>query len=153
MIYETVEQLRERVTYWQQVLRLQDWDVTIEFQRMRNFEVDGRAAETTVSLCNKYALICMLDPADYPERVVEERDNDRTIVHELLHLHTEPMNVRKGRTHDVAEEQMIESLAKGFISLERKIDALSGGADASHGADGSDGRDQGGVGAVGASAE
>lgn len=153
MIYETVEQLRERVAYWQQVLRLQDWDVRVEFHRAREFEVDGRGAETTISVCNKCALIWMLDPVDYPENAIEEKDNDRTIVHELLHLHTEPMGVRKGRTHDVAEEQMIESLAKGFISLERKIDALSGGADASHGADGSDGRDQGGVGTVVLAAE
>lgn len=110
------EQLQDKLVYWLEKLRLQDWIVTARIARYHELE-PNRAGECSSILSNKEAVISILSADDYAEDwgVV---DMEWTLVHELLHLHFESMAVAAEK--EIAVEQAIESITYGLIALERK---------------------------------
>jgi hypothetical protein len=117
----TEKQLQERCTYWQKVLRLQDWEVFVFVSRERNFLSPKSQGECEWVIGTKHASIRILDPADYPPNESFPQDMERILVHELLHLHFAPFdNSEVGSMEDNAQEQAIESIASGLVLLERK---------------------------------
>jgi hypothetical protein len=113
----TQEQLEERTRYWQKVLRLQDWDVRVAIKRRHEFHVEERSGEIILDRYERSANVRLLDPQDYPPDCIRSQDMERTLVHELLHLHTDFF---KEEDHSVAEEQAINAIAMALIALERK---------------------------------
>jgi hypothetical protein len=79
-------------------------------------------AGTNVNNCNKKtSLIVVLDPQDW-DGVEWAQDVEKTIVHELLHLHTAPFTDVSPPTYPLMlEEQAIESLAGAFVGLHREL--------------------------------
>lgn len=53
--------------------------------------LDGCNGECEWQLKTKIATIRILDPIDYPENLIIEQDMEKTLVHELLHLHFAPL--------------------------------------------------------------
>ncbi|WP_172369577.1 hypothetical protein [Sporosarcina jiandibaonis] len=118
----TEEQLNERLAYWQEKLRLQDWIIELRIARSRNMMQDASAA-VDWTLSRKMASINILDHIDYPNDIVGVRDMENDLVHELLHLHFAPISDHYGNNNDIYstfEEQAIESIAYGLIAAERK---------------------------------
>lgn len=111
-------QAEERLAYWQQVLRLLDWDITVAVVRYFNFEGEVWG-DVVMKQGKRAAHIRLLDPADANDP--EAQDMDVTLVHELLHLHMwefAPWGLAGKDSR--AEERTIDSLAKSFVALERR---------------------------------
>src|SRR3990167_913265 len=87
MIYKSNEELETACTEWQKRLRLQDWIVKPKLFRGRDMKMEGCQGECEFQLKNKTAAIRILDAVDYSEDYIIEQDMDKTLVHELLHLH------------------------------------------------------------------
>lgn len=112
----------KQVTYWQQVLALQDWNVEVRLCRQWEMSDQFTLAETEWYLARKDAIIRVLHPKDLgglAHRFIndEESDYDITIVHELLHLHFAPFD--KGNSDGVSHEQAINAISRGMVKLYR----------------------------------
>lgn len=116
----TQEQLEERLIWWQKVLRLQDWCVKVRLARERDF-CHPAQGESEWVLQTKVAIIRVLDSADYSPYCILPQDMEKTLVHELLHLHFAPFNTEKGTAEDVAQEQAIDCIATGLVALCRNM--------------------------------
>lgn len=83
--------LRELLGYWQPLLRLQDWEITLEVADGLAWARAGLSPHT-VGTCRQndahgWAQIRLLRAADIPEHIVPAcLDLEQTLVHELLHL-------------------------------------------------------------------
>ena len=113
------EELAALCAEWQKILRLQDWDVEISFKR--NFEMGHDCAgECSYSSSKKAAQISILTPADYSPKFIVPIDTERTVVHELLHLHTALFVPVSPTADDIMhEEQLINLLSGAFVALKR----------------------------------
>lgn len=111
----TSDDLAKLCLKWQRILRLQDWTIYIRFAR--HYEISANVAgEVDVVVLKKTARISIIEPIDYHNQAFCAQDIEKTVVHELLHLHF--------AQHDAAltlttEEQAVESLACAFVGLTR----------------------------------
>jgi hypothetical protein len=125
MIYQPVkvildmEQMEERLAYWQKQLRLQDWVVEVKFER--GYELGENIARIRPYSHNKRAVISMMAPGDYSPHEILPYDMERILLHELLHLHFWPLTKDDGEND--AEEQAINAIAEALLSLERRRQA------------------------------
>jgi len=116
-----VEKLNQKLKYWQEKLRLRDWIINVKIMRQREMSQSDRLGEIQFNVYKKTALISILDPVDHDDWF--EQDMENTLVHELLHLHFSGISYHFGKddnVYDMLEEQAIESITNGLISLERK---------------------------------
>lgn len=77
---------------------------------------DNRAGEIEYIVHKKLAFISVLDPYDYSGSLLCTQDIEKTLVHELIHLH---LAQHENGLNLTTEEQAVESLASGFVSLRR----------------------------------
>lgn len=111
----TIEALRERLAYWQRVLRLQDWDIVVEYIHPRDFEnrtwLGLNARQDRYRRC----LIQLADPAAYQASEDFARafpyDPEQVLLHELLHC------IVRGDEEQC--EHAVEMLANALLRLER----------------------------------
>lgn len=121
MIYETQEQLDAALKEWQKVLQLQDWKVKASIVRGRDMFMEDSAAAVRWTFPKKMATIVLLDPLDYEPNRDFPQDHEKSLVHELLHLHyagfdsTEPGSVELDLL-----EQSIEAISTALVELKRK---------------------------------
>lgn len=122
--FETL--LTQQVGYWQEVLRLQDWNLEVRLARAHEMEGDNQPiAQTRIYPHRKDAILRFLHPMDIASVEHkflngEAKDYDVNIVHELLHLHFEPF-ARPLSTHQgFSQEQAIETLSRAFVRLHRQ---------------------------------
>lgn len=119
----TQEQLQEKLVYWQEKLRLQDWILSVRIVRAKEMNAEY-AAQVNWVLSKKMASIYILDQIDYPDDCMGERDMENDLVHELLHLHFAPLSDHFSNNSDIYstfEEQAIESISFGLIEAERSV--------------------------------
>jgi hypothetical protein len=114
MIYETAEQAQQACREWQKILRLQDWDIKVKIVRQDALRNLDDQANVNCCLANKQALIKLVDPIDYPRDTEWEQDHERSLVHELLHLHFWGFADKERETE---EEQAVCALASAFVRL------------------------------------
>lgn len=118
----TEEQLQERLKYWQEKLRLQDWEIEVKIKKSWDMP-ENTVACVDWTLNRKIATIFVLDPDFYSPYCAGERDMEQDLVHELLHLHLAPIHDHFGNNDKIFstfEEQAIESIASALIALDRK---------------------------------
>ena len=126
VIYETQEELDAAIALWQKRLRLQDWDIKAEIKRGRDMRHDYPVSGlNTITVCAKLAHIRLLDPLDY-DCETEPQDHERTLVHELIHMHLQPLlNQVEAEDSELckrlwsATEQAITALDGAFVKLAR----------------------------------
>lgn len=117
------EELQEKLKYWQEKLRLQDWIIEVRIARSEDM-MESVSACVNWTLSKKMAIIKVLDPIDYPDDIMGVRNMEDDLVHELLHLHFAPINDHfggRGKVYNTFEEQAIESIASGLISCIREV--------------------------------
>lgn len=111
---------------WQKRLRLQDWTICLE--------QDCKAQEMNMNDCsgccdwtesNKAALIQILSPAEYGERIVPF-DFEKTLVHELLHCKLSLVSANVNDCQERYMHQIIDDLAKAFVDAKRYNDKTTG---------------------------
>jgi hypothetical protein len=114
----TIEALRDRCTYWQKVLRLQDWDVKVSL--VRQWDVPNSFGTCEPYLEKRIAKVKILDVVDDgdPDNF-EDFDQERTLVHELLHIHFETFSAKPDTSKAVAQHQTIQVLSSALVKLDR----------------------------------
>lgn len=117
-IIYTPAQLRKRLAYWQQRLRLGDWLITAEIVRLADFANEEAEAEVWTQRPSKRAHVRILDNRDYEDGFGAPQDMEWSLVHELLHLHISGVKSDEF-AYSLYEEQTIDSLAYAFVQLER----------------------------------
>jgi hypothetical protein len=101
---------------WQKILRLQDWEVDINFYRSRDFANSDAVGECTFNINARDAVIKILDPIDYDG----EYDLEWIVVHELLHLHFAGWTAANNYECPISAEQGIDAIAQALTKLEKK---------------------------------
>jgi hypothetical protein len=107
------DELQRLLAEWQKTLRLQDWRVTARFKRIFDLTRNDIKGEVNWTLPIKEAVINLLEPADYAPAFVGGYDPERTLVHELLHLHFAPFAPIGEETYQ--HEQAIDAISKALI--------------------------------------
>ncbi len=114
----TDHELKALLPEWQQRLRLQDWDVSLKFEKYS----EGLG---NVRMCAKYksAEIIIREPAFIDPDELGNKDLEVTLVHELLHVQAGHL------THFLAEKQndryydemerLVELTALALVKLKR----------------------------------
>ena len=113
----TPETAARKLRHWQQVLRLQDWDIEILVTYL-----NGMHGQCEIHSQHRKALIrldaCDGDTAYYtPGRKWEW---EKTLVHEILHIHMRDIVGTKidwESAEGVAAERMVETLAVALVTL------------------------------------
>lgn len=128
-----LDRLQELVTYWQDVLRLQEWRITVGF-------VLNLADEATGAPCygmcwplvaNKTATIAIRDPST-PIGQWGDAEIEHAVIHELTHLHFAAFGTRTS-PEVAAEEQAVWALSDAlFASRGTEQEASIGRAMAAH---------------------
>lgn len=106
----TLTELHKCLAYWQERLRLQDWQVSIKV--VRAMEISGNWGEVEKWPLRKQALIQLTAEADRLKTHPFYEPIEQTLVHELLHLHTAPFDLPED---DPREEHMIHALASALV--------------------------------------
>ena len=117
MIFENDKQLQGALKFWQKELRIQDWDITVEFVRSFNM---GREAHGHCHYVRplKEAHIRIIDPKDVDEALLIPFDAEQTLVHELLHISMFD-DSENGSDKDILMEQFVNSMAKTLVKIKR----------------------------------
>ena len=119
-------ELEELCKEWQKRIRLQDWEISIKFVKWHDLEENQRG-NIGWEVKKKIAAIRIMAEDQFPPECSEPCDIEKTVVHELLHLHTITWN---GDDADSAkcrseEEQCVHILSCALVDLKRSADKLS----------------------------
>lgn len=104
---------------WQERLRLQDWIVDVSICRKDEMILAEKAAEIEMNFEQKTAIIRLLDGKDMPqEETILEECHEKTLIHELLHLHFDLVNDALGKNQTVKDvlHQGIELTAQALYN-------------------------------------
>lgn len=118
----TQEQLEERCRVWQERLRLQDWIVKPRIQP--HYKLGTAQGVAGMSVERKEAYVYILDAGDYGVDDGFLQDMEETLVHELCHLHFEPLGVERDSPKHVAEEQAVQCIASSLVKAWRRVEEL-----------------------------
>jgi hypothetical protein len=107
----------ERLAFWQQRLKLEDWKISVSFARRTELKPNTLGA-IRWDKTKKNAAIWVLDSADYqlPLRKMLD-DMEMTIVHELVHL--ELTSLPRSEASRSNEEHAVNGIAEALLGLER----------------------------------
>lgn len=120
MIYSTDAEVQQACEEWKKRLRLQDWFTKSGIYRERDMQLGECNGECEYQLETKMATIRIIDPLDYPEGLIVEQDMEKTLVHELLHLHFAPLYANTDdKSIKDAQEQAIDCIAHALVNLSR----------------------------------
>jgi hypothetical protein len=116
----SLEDLTVAKNYWQKQLRLQDWNIAIRFAH--DIELDGDESEGTCAIWekSKEAEVSIIYPDEYPKDAVFAQNIQRTIVHELLHIHFHFLRALPGSAAtqkwlELQEEQAVTAISYGLL--------------------------------------
>jgi len=100
---------------WQAALRLQHWTITIQYTRRL-----GASAQVRYFVNSLKAKIEVIDPIDYDADFCNEpQDAERSVVHELMHLHFAPISPDNDSPGHLHEEQAVEALSRAVVAIKR----------------------------------
>lgn len=103
---------------WTAILKLRDWECRVFYCRQWDLK-PGTEGANTIGFTNKTSCIRILDPVDFC-CISWPQDVERTLVHELVHLHLEFFDrAAQGPVNDF-REQAVESLTRALIELDRR---------------------------------
>lgn len=125
-VEELEGRLNIRAHYWQEVLRLMDWNVKVLLRRRHEMKHPHALGMNSWDMNRKASTITMCSPEDLPSHNEsfegEENDYDVTLVHELLHLHFAPFwpTDEDASVDELPMEQAINLLSYALVSLDRK---------------------------------
>ena len=82
----TEDELEECLEYWQGVMGLRDWDISISLSHQQTLP-SGWIAKMTFCMMNKIAEIEIPTEGSYYCRIIPDQDMEFSIVHELSLIH------------------------------------------------------------------
>jgi len=114
----TNKQLQSLTRDWQRRLRLQDWDVKVEWAPYQTIEGDGR---TRYNAALKLATIEICTP----ETALKQYGNllfnpEQVLIHELLHLHFPRMASIEDPKYDIMETA-VDCIAWALLQAKTEV--------------------------------
>ncbi len=104
---------------WQNRIGLQDWTIVLsDMRRPEDMAVQGVSGDVDWTEANKTAVIEILDPQFYGERIVPF-DYEKTLVHELLHLKLSLVSDHVDDLQARYMHQIIDDFARAFVDAKR----------------------------------
>ena len=116
-------QINELCKRWQEILKLNDWDVRVNLGRPDELSEPDREGECFVELAKGKALIRLLDPK-VPYDFTFQYDVEKVLVHELLHLSFSPFEPEDDPLRHDLWERLIERMAKTLVAFQRRVENL-----------------------------
>lgn len=112
------DRLEQSLWYWQQNLRLKDWDIEARLCPARELlpQSDGQVEIETLGQTAKI-MICRRDNLHPDDQ--DDYDPEEILVHELLHLHLRTLGVKQDDAEEDLEERLVETLAGAFVAIRR----------------------------------
>lgn len=104
---------------WQKKLRLQDWDITVEW--VDDEELDTDLGEVNVFMEKRMAKIKISRLNPEREYGWSGWDPERTLVHELVHIHLHPFSPRNHHG-EIFVEQAVHALSVALLEERRDTD-------------------------------
>jgi hypothetical protein len=119
-IYGSEAALQKSCEFWQEKLRLQDWEIKCFIKRAADMMLENSQGAIDWVLQSKQANIHILNPIDYPSETWAQ-DMEKTLVHELIHLHYASFtnDIERGSIEHAFMEQSIDLLAVSLVNLKR----------------------------------
>ena len=118
----TKEELEILCKEWQATLGMSEWEIAICISRDNDMSVSGQGCNK-VTPAKKIAFIYIVDPIDYPiynESSIWPQDMERTLVHELIHIHMYVWdNIKPDSVENILLEQTVDTLSKALVNLKR----------------------------------
>ena len=111
----------EKLWFWQQRLKLQEWDVSVIIARSTDLK-PKTLGNIHWDTAKKTAVIRVMDPADYQMPMKEMLDDmEFTVVHELIHLELVPVlsDVSRNEASRREEEHAVNQMADALLKLQR----------------------------------
>ncbi len=109
----TQQQAESWLEEWQPILRLCDWNISVQVVRGR--EVDNDHGQCWLSRQEKVARIKLKMPGDHDETQSTPYNAEHTLIHELIELHFDVFKTeKKGFKHN-AQELAINMLADALL--------------------------------------
>lgn len=111
---------KDRLHYWQQLLRLGDWAIDLRMARGR--DINEALAEVHASHPLRHARVFLKEPIDIDPDSYLNTDMEVNLVHELLHLRLKDAlpEVENGSAQWRGLEAAIEATAQALVALKRK---------------------------------
>jgi hypothetical protein len=111
----TRQDLAVVVAYWQDVLRLRDWEIDAAF--VSPLVLGDALGQSQIDLLSRRASIRLAETADVVQLHGVGYDWQETLIHEMLHCHFEPFCADEDAPEYVAQEQALNMLASAFWRL------------------------------------
>ena len=109
------EDLQDHLGYWQDILRLRDWDIDAAIVRGGGLNLaPDKQGRCRPSLENKSATLAIIDPIDYDPDLSFPLNQEKVLVHELIHLHFEPF---WDENKKIEMEQAIVCISDALVRL------------------------------------
>lgn len=112
--------LEGRLRYWQEVLKLRDWDVNIQITALGDMSPEHPTGSIMVYEKAREALIQFV-PKEQRGKQAFEVSEDYLLVHELCHIYFDSFRTLKDSFQDQAEEVAVDAFAKIIVGLEAKF--------------------------------
>lgn len=118
-IFDTTEEAALVMDFWARFLRLNGWRFMVEVRPISKMAENAQAG-SEITWRNRQAVIGVLQPSHWD--YAWPQDMERSLVHELLHCHFDPLKPdweSEGGLLYEMWEQVIEDLAEIFVALAR----------------------------------
>lgn len=113
----TIQRMRRLLVEWQRLLRLQDWDIELNFVHHHNLSRGG-FGEIDWTLEKKIATINMVYLKEVSKAL--EYNPEKTLVHELLHLRFSIVcRTKEGSIEDGIHEAAVDQVARALVKLRK----------------------------------
>lgn len=99
---------------WQKLLRLEDWDVTVEVIMRHEMESHDNLGECHADPLERTATIRILNPIELPEADQTAEYLEKIIIHELLHLIPREASLADGEN---VEEIIVRKMTRVIVGL------------------------------------
>ncbi len=119
----TEDELRLKCREWQQILRLQDWDIEVNIKRHREIQGPSGDEEGRIRTNEDYkkGFIEILDPIDLDPARYAPLDMEEVLVHELLHIHFRFANDHDSCTCQLKQKEFaINMITEALVKLHRQ---------------------------------
>jgi hypothetical protein len=117
----TASQLTKLAKEWQYRLRLNDWDVIVEYAPPEGMSDAGVVGNCRCIQEHKNARLRLLHPKFYVGQAMTYsfRDFEHTLVHEFMHIHLDGLDIPKERMRE--EEQVINIVAGALVAAKYNL--------------------------------
>jgi len=109
--FKDINEAKECFKEWKEILELGYWIIKIQIVPPEDMQLEG-SGESEYQITNKCAIIRLLEPHHYGDRIVKQC-HEETLVHELLHCKFGIVDMETEKS--ISCHLLIEEMARALI--------------------------------------